>query len=420
MQKHKTPREGSLIEIAGIVISFTLIMVLISKNLNMGLSLLLGAVTAGILTGFALPELLTTMVRGIVSPISIELMLIMGLISGLGVIMKDSGDLDQMIDSLIGIIKNTRILMMFLPALIGTLNVPGGAILSAPMIDESGDRLDLSQIQKATINLFYRHIAFFIYPLYSSTIMTSQLLNLDKGTIVLYNAPVMVAGIIASFTLFFKGYKREEIKKLEGSILIRLKSFLSGFFPILIIILLALVFRVYFPLAVLFGVLVALFRHPDFNQLIKEYLRRIKLFFQEGISYNLMLIIVGVMAYKEIIEETGAIEYIAENMVQLGIPLPLIIIILGLITSYLTGVHMAATGITLALFAPLFPPQSLGPYNALLFTAVIMGYTISPLHLCLVLSNEYFGVGLKPVYKKLVIPILIMLLVALIQLLLLG
>ncbi len=393
-------------------------MVLISKKLNMGLVLLIGAITAGILTGFALPELLTTMAQGILSPISIELIIIMGLISGLGFLMKETGDLDRIIDALMGTIKNTRILMMFLPALIGTLNVPGGAILSAPMIEESGQRLGLSSVQKASINLFFRHMVAFIYPLASSIILTSQLLQLEKVTIALYNTPVMISGIITSYFILFQGHRKEKAAQLERRILKNIKTFLSGFLPIMIIILLALGCKISFPLAVLCGVVVALLRHPDYRQPLREYWRRIKLFITKGISYNLILIIVGVMAYKEVVEESGTIEYMAEKMVQLGIPLPLIIVLLGLLTSYLTGFHIAATGLLLTLFIPLFPPGALGPYNTLLFTAVIMGYTLSPLHLCLVLSNEYFGVDLKPVYRQMLLPITIMLLVALTQLLL--
>ena len=41
-------------------------------------------------------------------------------------------------DSLTKVVKNIRIIIMFIPALIGFLVVPGGAIIS-PFIDKIGD-----------------------------------------------------------------------------------------------------------------------------------------------------------------------------------------------------------------------------------------------------------------------------------------
>ena len=64
------------------------------------------------------------------------------------------------------------------------------------------------------------------------------------------------------------------------------------------------------------------------------------------------------------------------------------------------------------------PKEALGPYTSLLYFSIMLGYLISPLHLCLVLTNQYFGVKYGQVLKNLALPLVAMLTVAMIQLLL--
>jgi len=89
--------------------------------------------------------------------------------------MKESGDLELMVGSLVALFPRPKVLTMLLPALIGTINVPGGAIMSAPMVEENGKALGLNNAAHAAVNLFFRHIGYFVYPLHTSIIVLSEL-----------------------------------------------------------------------------------------------------------------------------------------------------------------------------------------------------------------------------------------------------
>lgn len=406
------------VEIVAVLLSFVSIMVLIFKKVNMGLSLLLGALIAGLLLPFTIKEMLQVILEGMISPLSLELLVLVGFISGLGFIMKSTGDLDLLVDSLINIFKNATLLSILMPALIGTIQVPGGAILSAPMVKESGDKLGLTPAQQTVINVFFRHIGFFIYPLYSSLIITTQLLDIEKITIIKYNLPIVLSGIITAILFLFRGAKRgKRMERVNNGFLWSLFNFFRGFFPILLILSLALVFRVSFPLAVILGVVVALLKNPPKNPL-PIYKERVVNFFKKGVSYQFLLVILGVMSYKAIIEESGAIFSLTQMLLDLGFSLPLLILLLGLITPVVMGVHMAATGILVPLIAPFLAPESMGPYVSFLVSTIILGYLVSPLHLCLVLSKEYFQVSLWSVYRLFALPFFAMLLTGLLQILL--
>ncbi len=403
-------------QIIGFTVAFMLAIILISKDFNMGLSLLIASLIAGIFS-LEIIELLIIIGQGIISEMSINLMIIVGLISGLGYIMKKSGDLKKMIKALNSLLKNTKLLMMFVPALIGTLNIPGGAILSAPMIEESGNRLKLNGIQKNTINLFFRHIGFFVYPLYPSMIIISELMAVPIISIIKYTFFVTLTGIITAYFVLFKNIDNKKVPEKETKdFKISLFEFISGFLSILIILVLALIFNLAFPYAVLAGTLVALFKNrPQKSNIIRHYYQETIDFSRRGIDYQLVFTIAGLMAFKSVIETTGFVNEIAEIILEYGISLPLLVIAMGLFAGYVTGVHMAATGILAPLFFPLIPSESIAVYTALLFVTINLGYLISPLHLCLALGNEYFEVKIGPVYKKLIIPVLIMIIISMIQ-----
>jgi hypothetical protein len=88
---------------------------------------------------------------------------------------------------------------------------------------------------------------------------------------------------------------------------------------------------------------------------------------------------------------------------------------MGYITGYLSGMTSAGLGILIPVFKPMIPQSNLGPFIALLYTSIFMGYLISPLHLCFALTKEYFESNYKPVYKLMIIPTLAIILTAVVQ-----
>jgi hypothetical protein len=93
---------------------------------------------------------------------------------------------------------------------------------------------------------------------------------------------------------------------------------------------------------------------------------------------------------------------------------------LGAVAAYLVGMHMAAAGLLAPFFATLFPPALLAPYTSLLLVSIMFGYLLSPLHLCLALTNQYFGTSYGQTVGKLAVPLLAIVLTALVQLLFLA
>ncbi len=398
----------------GVLIAFILILYLSSKKIDIGLSLIIGTVIAGAFSAMWPREIASVLVETIKDPTTLELMFVVMIVSGLGYLLKQTGDMDKMIESLFKIFQNGKILSMLMPALLGTISFPGGAILSAPMVDKSGDKIDLNNEQKTVINIFYRHIGYFIYPLQPSIIITSQLFEVSILTIIRYNFLIMFFSFVVSYLVYFRNIDYYQPKQDSSSLTKDIFVFLKSFKAILTILILAIVIEVPFYLSVLIGLLVGVGANLPEKKKTITYFKRLKDFFSNGAKYNMAVLIFGVMAFKEMVEASGSVELIAEFLVNSGIPLAAMIVLLGIIPGYLLGVNSASMGILIPIFAPLIPANA-GPYIALLFTASFIGYLMSPIHLCLVLTKEYFTTDFSTIYKKLSLPVFTMLLIGIIQ-----
>ncbi len=406
-------------DILGVITGFVIIVILNSKNINMTLSLLAGALTTGLISGLNIFRLFFILTGALTDSMTIRLMVIIAIISGLGRLLQKNGSLDKMMGYLSGIVKNGRILSLLVPALIGTLSVPGGAILSAPIVDKSGNQIKLDKTRKTAINIFGFHIGLLVYPLYTPTIVASELAGIGKMDIIKYNFLVMLVGLTLAYIGFFRSHNpliKPELNREKSNY--NIKDFFNGIMPILVILILSLVLHIPFHFSVFAGLLIGAAQNIAADNIFKEYTARIIDFFKVSVNYPLVSIIIGIMFFKSVIEASGAINSITDLFISHDLPLSLMIVIIGVITGYLTGFNIASIGILIPLFVPIIKAEPVNyiHYISLLFIASYCGYLLSPVHLCLVLTKEFFKSSFFPIYKYLLIPVLAMLTVSLLQL----
>jgi len=83
----------------------------------------------------------------------------------------------------------------------------------------------------------------------------------------------------------------------------------------------------------------------------------------------------------------------------------------------MTGLTIAFVGITFPFLLPLMGGMSPEPgLVAFAFASGFAGVMLSPVHLCLVLTREYFGADFAQVYHRLLLPSLLVLATAVIPL----
>jgi len=379
---------GFAISLAGILI--------ISKK-NLALALISGALLLGLFTlPFAL--LVDRVIHTLTDPSILLLAAAMGIIPMLGGTMKDSGQVDRLVNN---VRLPRRYLLPFSSALMGLLIMPGGALLSAPILEKGGEGVKPSIT--AAINNWFRHLLILIYPLAPALIVSAKICDLDVYHTLIYLFPAAVLAGILGYVFF--------LRRVHGSPRREGKFSLTGLLIPLVVILSAPVLdfglkRIFSlgSLATLIGVSVALGLSIGFSRTkldLVKITRRMK-------PWNFGLIIIGMFLYLHIFQESDVRLLIA------GIPLPPLV--LAVVGGFLLAILTGRVQLPASIIFPVFVGATgqVGPFIfGLIFVGIYFGYIISPVHPCLVVTCEYFHVPLKAMIKELAWPTAIMFLTVL-------
>ncbi|WP_353892998.1 DUF401 family protein [Proteinivorax hydrogeniformans] len=394
-----------MVGIAGVILSLILVVFLSRKKVNIGLAMILGAAIVTSTSTITLKESIATFFNVFVTQEFIELALVVLLISLLGFIMKRASLLDTMISSLITLLGGSKLLMAAIPSLIGLLTVPGGAALSAPMVGESGKRLKLKDCQMGAINIFFRHMWFPIYPLYPPFLLITAMTDVEVKHIILVSFPIVVSGLAVSFLTMFKGITPIKTEKSNGLHKVKtFGSFLLSISPILLALTLSLGFSIMFPAAIFVSIVWVLILDAKKNFASwNKPIKKIKKDILPGINLTLAVTIFGIFFFKEILEASSVVEELMSDLQQLGLPLGLLVVLASGLSGLVTGSNSAALGISIPIFASAIAHNPL-PYVLLMFMASLWSYVLSPIHLCLVLTKDYFKFDILAFYKWFIQP----------------
>ena len=154
-----------------------LLIFFIKKKIPVGISLLAGAILVGILFGMSLSRILRESVSAAVDGQTLRLLAMVILIIFFGNLLRLIENMRDLAKALESLVKNTKIVLMILPATIGLLPMPGGALMSAPMVEEVGARKGLSPEIKTTMNYWFRHVWEYCFPLYHGIILSAGILG---------------------------------------------------------------------------------------------------------------------------------------------------------------------------------------------------------------------------------------------------
>jgi hypothetical protein len=130
---------------------------------------------------------------------------------------------------------------------------------------------------------------------------------------------------------------------------------------------------------------------------LKNILRTIKY----GITKEVIFIVLGTMLFKFMMESSGTVSHLSAYFTEKGIPLLPILFILPFISGLLTGLTVGFVGSTFPLLISISGGAHLNEIT-FAFASGFVGVLLSPVHLCLVLTREYFKADMWGVYKRII------------------
>ena len=406
---------------ARVFLVFAIMLVLIRKKISLGNAFFIGALVLSFLFGMQFRDTLESFVNSITYPKTISLAIIVSLILVFSASMQNTGHLKRMLNGFQGFISNNKVNLILFPALIGLLPMPGGAIFSAPMVKELGAGTMLPGDKMSFINYWFRHIWEYCWPLYPGILLTVTLADLNLWGFMLLMSPFPLVALGLGYLAIIKFIPADQPGPGESRV--SLRAFIALLSPILIVIILGLGLGIFlslifpfFQIAKEIGLICSLCVAIGWvwykNNLISYEIKEVLL---DKHILDMIYMVAAILIFKGILEDSHAVGTISNELIRLHVPLSVITVALPMLVGGVVGITIAFVGSTFPILIALIDTygatQYMPIYIMLGLVSGLVGVLLSPLHLCLLLSNKFFCTSLSKVYRYLWMPCLGLLLV---------
>ena len=316
---------------------------------------------------------------------------------------KETGLINRLSQSLSKLIKNPKIIMCTLPAVIGLLPVAGGALMSAPLVDSEAEKLGMSAEKKAYVNLWFRHTVFPVYPLSQVLIITAALTSTTVPEIIIRQIPVVIVMIIVGYflgfwkTRKFQTEKKEEPKNNMGS---NIGQLLIVFLPILATIVVAVSLGVAGSglskqgfdvlIATLVGIVVLIL-------VSRMHLKTFAKPFKSWGIYSVTMAAYGAFFLRNVMNTAGVSQMFQAYATNGNVNTLLLLTLVPAVLGFLMGSPSGGVAISASVMAGLVTFSA--ATSSLLYMSAYLGYTVAPTHLCFTFTADYFKCPISKVYK---------------------
>ncbi len=383
----------------GFSLSLVLLLVVARRNLALGMAIATVVLAAFTLTPGSFGDAL---LKTISDPSVLLLTLIVGIIPLIGGAMETSGEMERLVSNLrIGV----RPLLALAPALFGMLPMPGGTLLSAPLIERGAG--NTAPDLKAAVNVWFRHVILLVYPLGPSLIASAKIAGLEVYAVIPYLIPAFLLTLGVGYVFL--------LRRASGRLARSGPFSLRGLVVPLAIILaaplldLALKRTVDLPVTEIgtsVGVFVSLVGALAAG---RQGLRQLGVIAVRMKPWKYALIVLAMFAFLNVFIASG----VPERIAAMALPPVVLCVVIGAALGLISGRLQAPMSIVLPIYASTYGAIS-APLFALTYFAAFLGYILTPIHPCISVSVEYFGTSMVPFLRRVIVPAAIGLIVSLV------
>ncbi len=392
-------------------------------KMHLGLVLVLAGVALNLWAGIALPDAISNLYASAQSPDLWFLMIIMALVLEIGRFMTSDGNAEEMLNAARrwGGRHGGVASVIALPAILGLIPMPAGALLSAPFVDEAGNKIKATPEWKAAVNYWFRHIWEYWWPLYPGVLIGMSLFTIPMWKFILTQCTFTLAALTAGYFFLVRPNAKalSEVPHIdEGTYGRALLIFSPLVIVILSFFLMPQVVRSILPgisetsernISSIFGLLIGLLvvLADRYRRMKKGEQLSHKIFSSlvEKKAISLQFSIAGVMIFKEMLAHSGLLPVASGELAGSGIPLTLVVMTLPFMAGMVTGITVGFAGTSFPLVVGLMQaqPDLLPPLATLVlaYSVGYMGIILSPVHLCLIVTRDYFKSSIRLIFKAL-------------------
>ncbi len=334
----------------------------------------------------------------IIAIVSLSLMIV--------ALMEKIGYLNMMVDAVKNLASSAGASMVSISAFIGLLPMPGGAYVSARLVDPLAKEMKLDPEEATTLNYWFRHLWEYWWPLYTGVIVASEIFQVSIPDFVEHMFFLTILAVIGGYLfIYYPIMKKKNIKNPKKAFEIKnVNSLLYSSWPILAVMIATLGLRIdlfYSLLGVDLLLLAILVHRHDFKSVKYSLKFAAKPTFL-GVTFAAMFMKIAVL-------QTNSMYYTYHFFNMYHIPAFIVIMILPYLAGLMTGVTVAYVAATFPLLLPYVGTPANFAAIALAYASGYSGHLTSPVHLCLVMSSKHYGANLYKVIRRVIPAVLFVL-----------
>jgi integral membrane protein (TIGR00529 family) len=342
-----------------------------------------------------------------------------------------TGRMERTVTALKIWLKSKKMLLAGLPALVGLLPMPAGALFSAPMVASVDAQDELDPSHKAAINYWFRHIWEYWWPLYPGVLLAITYSGLSAALFYLIQIPFTLVAASAGYFFILRKIKRNGSDDQNSGIL-DYDAVFSALGPIGLLVILSVIGSTILIslgvsgslsslIAMLIGLMIAIvmtfFGNPA------AWIPSLA-FFKKRNTWLMIVLVIGIQIFSVVLKSpldavgTTLVTLMRDEFINIGIPLLAVIMLIPFISGIVTGTAFGFVGASFPIvFALIGQHPTLGVSAATTSCAYAFGYMgmiISPIHACFVVTCEYFETPILSTYRYIAGPCAFILMASLI------
>lgn len=369
-----------------VVIAMILIVVLLRFKVLIGPAILSGGLLIWLFESRSFEKLWIAFTETLTMQRTWDLLLCLYFVMCLEVELRKSGSLHGMVVTLRNIFSSNKVTLAFMPAFLGLLPSLGGARFSAPIVQEASEGIAVDDEQKSAINLWFRHIFEFSNPLMPGVILACGIANVSIGDLIDQVGWVTILCFVLGWIFLIIPLKITDLEKATNTQhdrTIDWKSLVLAFGPIVTSFLLIVAFNVQAALAMGLVVVAFIPLYFWFKRPIS-----VKSVFTESLDKKLFFNVVCILYFIQLLTVIGTLDEIVSVFNNSSLPQAVIIACLSFIFGVMTGMGQGYIAIVMPIVALMAPGNIVLVGIAMVYG--MAGQMVTPTHLCILVTVEYF------------------------------
>ncbi|MBI9100260.1 MAG: DUF401 family protein, partial [Spirochaetaceae bacterium] len=378
-----------------------------------------GTIVFALWIGIGPLQFVTIAAEKVITFSNFALILLVCLVMILSGQLKKNGLVGELVTSIRGTFSSKASLAI-LPAVIGLLPMPGGALFSAPLLDNFDTLPGVNQETKTRINYWFRHVWEYAWPLYPGIIFACDISGIELWMAFLVGIPVSFTAILTGLFVFLSKIPKETSQAKSQRKLNRHFSIIP-FLPIIIVVVTYFIVQFFIPaigkgnqylpmvISLVLAILTVQIMRPLNGKSWKDLLLSKHML-------KMAILIVMIRIYGAFIETdlngVSVVQKMTDEMQSFGIPVLSLIILLPFISGMTMGISVGFVGASIpVVVAALGNNPSLGILLSTVmfaYTCGFMGTMLSPLHVCLIVTCDYYESSFLKSLKSILFPAFIM------------